>query len=286
MGMILLTVIWGFAFIMTKSASEFYTASQMLFYRFLISSVVMLVLFHKDVRGADKKDMYHGVVLGVFLCLGFFCQTSAIYYTTVSKNAFLTTLNVIFVPMIAAFVHKKKIDAYSIAGCILALVGTGVMSLETDFTINFGDFLSIMCAVFFSFHVFFQSEFAPQTKTTVLATVQIVFAGILCLIFSLITGGIKITVYEPKAIAGILYLAVMSTCVSFLLQSYCQKYTSAVKAVVIFSLEAVFASGFAVIIFRDAVTTRFLIGSSMIFTAVIISSTKLVFLRVLTNGRQ
>ena len=86
----------------------------------------------------------------------------ALLYTTVSKNAFITAVNVVIVPFIGFFIYKRKLDKLGIISSFIALSGIGILSLQADFTVNFGDFLTFLCAIGFAFHIFFTGEFSEK----------------------------------------------------------------------------------------------------------------------------
>ena len=86
--------------------------------------------------------------------IAFALQTVGLQYTTPSKNAFLTAVNVIIVPIIAFAVYKRRIDGYEIIGSLIAIVGIGFLSLQGSLTMNIGDALSLACAVAFAFDIF------------------------------------------------------------------------------------------------------------------------------------
>ena len=82
-----------------------------------------------------------------------------------------------------------------------------------------------------------------------------------------------------SSIMGVLYLGVFSTTVAFLLQTVCQKDVSETKSAIILSLESVFGTILSVIILHEVLTIRMVIGCLVIFSAIIISETKLSFLK-------
>ena len=84
-------------------------------------------------------------------------------YTTASKTLFLTAINVVIVPFIGFILYKRPLDKYGIISSIIAILGIGILSLEADFSINFGDFLTMICAFGFAFHIFFTGEFVKKT---------------------------------------------------------------------------------------------------------------------------
>jgi drug/metabolite transporter (DMT)-like permease len=72
----------------------------------------------------------------------------------------------------------------------------------------------------------------------------------------------------------VVYLAVFSTTVAFLLQTLAQKYTNAVRTAVILSAESVFGALFSVWLLQERLTVRSVIGSLLVFGAILIAEIK------------
>ena len=92
------------------------------------------------------------------------------------------------------------------------------------------------------------------------------------------TSEVNISV-EPIAYLGVIYLGIFSTTIGFLLQTICQKRVSETKTAIILSTESLFGTIFSVIIFKETVTVKLVMGCLLIFSAIIVSETKLSFLK-------
>ena len=86
-------------------------------------------------------------------------------------------------------------------------------------------------------------------------------------------------VWTFDSVLGLLFLAFFATAVALLLQNVGQKYTHPSAAAIILSLESVFGVLFSVIFYGEALTPKLIIGFVLIFIAIIVSETKLSFLR-------
>ena len=60
--------------------------------RFVISGLVLSLFYFKRLKGAKIQDIKGGILVGIFLFLGFTTQTIGALYTTAGKQAFLTGL--------------------------------------------------------------------------------------------------------------------------------------------------------------------------------------------------
>ena len=274
--LILVTVIWGGGFVASDMALESMKPFQIMMVRFLLASVLMGVISWGQRKGEEKlKDrsgaIKAGVLMGVTLFMGFAFQIIGLQYTTPSKNAFLTALNVVIVPFIAFVILKKKIGAKGIIGAVMSVLGVGLLSLNGNFTVSLGDGLTLLCAVGFAFQIFFTSEFVKKYPASVLNMVQMFTAFVLSAISLMIFGenDFQVTI---QGWLSVLYLGVVSTTICYLLQTACQKYIDETKAAIILSMESVFGTIFSILILHEVVTVRMVIGCAVILAAVIISN--------------
>lgn len=274
--LILVTVIWGGGFVASDIALESMKPFQIMMVRFLLASVLMGVISRGQQKSEEKlKDragaIKAGVLMGVTLFMGFAFQIIGLQYTTPSKNAFLTALNVVIVPFIAFVILKKKIGAKGIIGAVMSVLGVALLSLNGDFTVSLGDGLTLLCAVGFAFQIFFTSEFVKKYPASVLNTVQMFTAFVLSAISLMIFGENDFHV-TTQGWLSVLYLGVVSTTICYLLQTACQKYIDETKAAIILSMESVFGTIFSIMILHEVVTVRMIIGCAVILAAVIISN--------------
>lgn len=274
--LILVTVIWGGGFVASDIALESMKPFQIMMVRFLLASVLMGVISRGQRKSEEKlKDragaIKAGVLMGVTLFMGFAFQIIGLQYTTPSKNAFLTALNVVIVPFIAFVILKKKIGAKGIIGAVMSVLGVALLSLNGNFTVSLGDGLTLFCAVGFAFQIFFTSEFVKKYPASVLNAVQMFTAFVLSAISLMIFGENDFQVTTQGWLSA-LYLGVVSTTICYLLQTACQKYIDETKAAIILSMESVFGTIFSILILHEVVTVRMVIGCAVILAAVIISN--------------
>ena len=160
----------------------------------------------------------------------------------------------------------------------MALVGIAVLSLEADLSINFGDFLTFLCAISFAFHIFLTGEFSKKYNSYVLTVTQFVVAFLLSLIMQIARGETNLNA-TPVGLMGALYLGIFSTAIGFLLQTMCQSKVDQTRTAIILSTEAVFGTIMSVIIFHEVLTVRMVVGCIIIFASIIVAETKLSFLK-------
>ena len=129
-----------------------------------------------------------GTILGLFLYVAFVLQTVGLQYTTPSKNAFLTAVNVVIVPFIGFLLYKRKIDLFELSGAVIALIGVAVLSLKLSAEVNIGDLLTLCCAVGFAFHIFYTAKFVKDEDAVLLTIVQMAVAAVISWIVVIFKG--------------------------------------------------------------------------------------------------
>ena len=269
-GLLTVTIIWGGGFVAREMALETLTPFQIMAVRFVIAAALMAGMGGKHLKSITREEIRCGFFLGAALFGAFALQIIGLQYTTPSKNAFLTATNVVMVPFIALVIYRKKIEARSLVGAVMAIAGAGVLSLNQDFSLGLGDGLTLLCAVCFAMQIFLTGEYVGRIRPTVLNFLQMATAAVLSVAGLAITGGFSFAA-SGKSILAVLYLGVVSTTITYLLQTVSQKYVDETKSAIILSMEAVFGTVFSVIILHEAITVRMILGSILILSAVLIS---------------
>lgn len=280
----LLTValIWGSGFVATDLALGALTATQVMAIRFSIAAVFIAVLFGRRVLPVlDRLTLRRGILLGVILNLSFLAQTVGLVFTTPSKNAFLTAVNVILVPFIAAVFARgsHRVERSGVIGALLAIIGIGLISLNLDGTVNVGDLLTLACAVGFAFHIYFTGDFVRRGSDAIALTLlQLGTAALL----SLAAVGLEMwlglgqvkgqgSASLTGSILAAVYLGLLSTGIAFLLQTVAQQWTSQTRAAILMSTESVFGTLMSALILHERLSARMILGSAIVFAAILVA---------------
>lgn len=271
-------IIWGSGFVFSAISLDYHTPYQILALRFFIGFIVLSFVFFNRLKKIKTTTIIKGAILGAFLYIAFLLQTLGLQYTTPSKNAFITAINVVIVPFLALFIYKRKIDKFELLGAFLAVIGVGFLSLQSSLNINIGDLLTLGCAFGFAFQIFYTMKYVQDEDPILLTIVQLGIAGMLGWIFVLIQGETTFSM-EFEGIFSILYLAIFSTTVAYVFQTIAQKFTNETKTAIILSTESFWGMVFSVIILHEVLSVRMVIGAILILSAIIISETKLSFLK-------
>ncbi len=278
LSLFIVAIIWGAGYIFTKNALDHMTPFYILGFRFLVASIGFGIIFFNRIRKAKWKDIKAGMIVGFFMFFAFAVQTVGLQYTTVGVQAFITATNVVMVPFFYWMLTKSRPGPYEFFGAILCFIGIGILSLDTNLRVGYGEFLTFLSAIGYALQIVAVGFFAKDVDTYVLTFAQFAIATVSSFALA-IPFEPRLTQINSAAVTPILLLAVFSTMIAFLVQNIAQKYTSSTHTAIILSLEAVFGSIMGIIILGEDITAKFIIGCLAIFISVLAAETKFSFLR-------
>ncbi len=274
-GLLLATVIWGFAFVVVKNSLDSISAIWMMAFRFTIAALCLSIIFIRRICKCNHKTLIHGIIIGLALFFAYAFQTVGCKYTTAGKNAFLTTIYVILVPFVNWAFYKKKPSLISVIAALLSLTGIALLSLRGDLSMNIGDILTLICGICYALQIVFIARYTSNDDPVLLSIIQIAVAAVLSWILApIIDGSFPVESLKTQGVIGsMLYLGLLSTMIAFLLQTVCQKYTQPSVAAILMSFESVFGMLFSVIFLHEPFTVRIAFGCILMFISIIISET-------------
>lgn len=275
--LLLCTALWGLAFVAQKSAMQSmgpltFTAS-----RYLLGGLIVLPLAlweyrrrHAAARTAlSRRQWLLILVLTFAFFTGSWLQQAGLAFTTVTNGGFLTSLYVLFVPLITFVLMRTRPHPIIYLGVPLALVGIFYLNGGHLSAFNAGDGLVVCGAVFWGLHVFMLGYVARDTGLPIFVSgVSFLLAGLMALGLTLLL--------EAPVLSGlmaawpqILYAGVLSTAVAFTLQAIGQQYVPSANAAIILSAESLFAALGGALLLGERLPIIGYAGAALIFGAIV-----------------
>ena len=276
LGLLLTAAVWGFAFVVVKDSLDYVGSVYMVAIRFSIAAIGLAIIFCKRLKKIDKKHLLMGGVTGLFLFLAYLVQTIGCSYTTAGKNAFLTTIYVILIPLIVWPLYKKRPHWHVFVAAGLSLTGIGLLALGGDDIsgINIGDILTLLCGLFFALHILWTEKCNKESCDTIIITMlQFAFAAFFGWILAPFMDGAFpiVAIQTPKVVLSMLYLGLFSSMICFSLQNIGLKYVQSSLASLFLSFESVFGVLFSTIFLHETLTLKMAVGCVLIFSAIVIA---------------
>ncbi|NMB98052.1 MAG: DMT family transporter [Clostridiaceae bacterium] len=272
--LLLISILWGSGFIATKVVLDAnVTAGFINLIRGSIFSVLTLLFFRKKIFKMTVKDFKVGLIAGLLNFGGFITQTTGMKYTTPSNSAFITSIYVVIIPIIAWLLYKKPLEFKSFISIALCLLGTAILTgITTEkLNINIGDLYTLVCAFFYASSIAYISYGAKKTDFSVVAFILATVQAIGGLGHFIIFDGGRLTgVNWQISIFPLLYMGVVCSFIAQTIQVFAQRHTSATAAGLIMMLEGFFGSVFSVAFGFEPFTSRLAIGGTIIMISLVL----------------
>ncbi|MDO5408879.1 MAG: DMT family transporter [Lachnospiraceae bacterium] len=290
--LLLTAVIWGVAFVAQSVGMDYVGAFTFNCVRSIIGGLVLIpcIIFLRNLKKKEqgeinpaaemgkntgrltvtRAEMTGGVFCGIALFAASNFQQFGISYTTVGKAGFITALYVVIVPVLGLF-FKKKVSLIVWVSVVLSVIGLYLLCMkESSFSLSFGDFLVLICAVLFSIHILVIDYFSPKGDGVIMSCIQFFVCGVL--------SGIMMFLFEEPRVTDIfaawmpiLYAGILSCGVAYTLQIVGQKDMNPTVASLILCLESVVSALAGWLILNQALNSRELMGCMLMFAAIVLA---------------
>ncbi len=282
--LIFASFLWGISFVFQSMASNHLGTFAINTFRSLIAAIFlvpfMIYSIHKNKKNNIslnlKFSIFSGLFAGFFLALANIFQQLGVSTTSTSKSGFITAFYIILVPVVSIF-FKKKCSKNVYIAILIALVGLGLLTLDSSFKIELGDIYLFIGSIFFTFQILTIDYASKKSDIFLLMCIQMTTSGLITMPFIALEEISFSLIYE--ALFPLLFLGIASNGLAYTIQVFTQKHLNPTLASLLMSLESVFASLTGVIIytfyqFSDVpqyLNLQQTFGCVVMFIAVIIS---------------
>ena len=267
---LLVTLFWGMTFVLIKEAVAELSPFNFIFWRFGIASLLLAIIFAKNLKQINKKLIIHGAVLGLLLGGTVIFQTIGLQFTKASNASFITGFAVVLVTIFASLLNRKLPKVNSIVATLLSIVGLAFITLAQGFHVNIGDFWVMLCSICIAWHIIFTGKYTHEHESLSLTIVQMLTITVMSGVIAFGTSGIAIP-QTYKVWQAILFCSIFASAIAFSLQIHFQKYLSSAKTAVVFTAEPIFATVTAIIYLGEAITVHFVVGALCILSAMLLA---------------
>lgn len=233
-------------------ASSWFIASLSLVYRFGAASLIVLFVCRRTLRGLTRLEVKQGVGLGGFAAAGLILQMDGLAYTSASTSAFLTQFYCVLIPIVVACRERRWPSGAVMLAVVLVLAGVAILSEVNwqNLSLGRGEWETLAASTIFMGQIFWlqRPEFKRNDvgRFTLVMFVTITLACAPVAALTTQRAGDWITAYaNAPSLALIGTMIVFSTLGGYGLMNRWQPLVSATQAGLIYCMEPVFASLFA-----------------------------------------
>jgi drug/metabolite transporter (DMT)-like permease len=254
------TAVWGWTFVVVKTAISEYPPLSFLAVRFAIALIAVLIL----VRARPSPEaLMKGGLIGLALAAGYLFQTLGLRLTSPGNAGLITGLLVLFTPILERLTGVR-IPLRTLVAVVAALAGTVLLTAAPG-RLALGDLLVLVCAVCFAAHAVLLSRWSPGLPSGRLALVQMACC-------TLLFGTAAAPWLRPPPAdvwPALLLTGVVASGAAFWIQTKAQAYLTATRTGLVLATEPAWALIFAIALAGQRLEPLQMVVAALVIAAIL-----------------
>lgn len=276
-------LIWGTTFISTKILLVDFTPIEILFFRFLLGLLVLIIVYPKRLKLKDRKQELTFAAAGLCgICLYYLLENIALTYTMASNVGVIIFIAPFFTAVLSHIFMKteEKLKIQFFIGFFVAMVGICLISFNgRELELNpIGDILAVAAALIWSLYSLLTRKISSYGYNTVQTTRRIFTYGIVFMLPFLFVFDFNLDiqkVVKPEYALNLIYLGIGASALCFVTWNYAVKMLGAVKTNVYIYMVPVITVATSVIVLREKITWVSAIGTILTLIGLFLSESRL-----------
>lgn len=275
--------VWGTTFISTKILLKTFTPVEILFIRFAIGFITLIILYPKKVKIKEKTHEIYFAIAGITgVTLYYLFENMAINYSLASNVGVIVSIAPLFTALFAhIFLKSEKLKSNFFIGFIFAIAGIAIISFNGKFVLKLnplGDILAILSAIMWGIYSVVIKRITTFGYKTIIVTRKMFLYGIIFMIPELFFMGFNVTISEllmPVNLFNILFLSFLASAICFITWNYATKVLGAITTNIYIYIVPVITVITAKIVLNENITPVSVLGIALTLAGVAVSQLKI-----------
>lgn len=256
------TAVWGLTFTVVRDAVARYDVLGFLTIRFALASLILAPI---GLRRLTRAGGRAAILVGIALAGGYLLQTFGLRATKPTLSGLITGLFVVFAPLCNRVLFGVRLTARAWTATAVSVLGLGLLTGAGAVPPNWGDALTLGCALCFGLHIALLDRTANHHDTLGLAAGQLLTATV---VFGIAWVATAPPGLPPREVwMAIVICGVVASALAFLVQTAAQRELPAIEVALILSLEPAFAVLFGWVLAGDRLAAVQWAGAGLMFAA-------------------
>lgn len=273
LALLVVTLVWGTTFPAMKDLTPHFSAVWIIVVRFAMAGLLLSPFLLR----AKMRDCALGAILGVILFICYMMQLEGLALTSSNRNAFVTGLNVLMVPLLGLLTGRLP-ERRIVIAIVLAILGLFALCWDGG-AWGWGDTLALIGAFFFGVYIKLMELLTRRASNLMVLTATQIIVVALCAALWLVLWELPRHPLDWSQMAPLmhshggnfLYLGMFATAGIISLQTWAQRHSSANEAAVMYSFEPACAAIAAYFLLGETMAWRGLIGAGLLICGMIVS---------------
>lgn len=280
---LLTIIIWGTTFISTKVLLMDFQPVEILFFRFVMGLLVLMIVYPHRLKGTTKKQEFTFAAAGLCgICMYYLLENIALTYTMASNVGVIISAAPFFTAILVRLFMKEeeKLRVSFFIGFAVAMTGIFLISFSgAKMELNpTGDFLALLAALVWACYSVLTRKIGSFGYNTILTTRRVFSYGILFMIPNLFLFDFNwdLTRFKnPVCLLNIIYLGLGASALCFVIWNFAVRVLGAVKTSIYIYLVPVITVVTSVLILHEPVTALAGVGTALTLAGLFLSECRL-----------
>lgn len=279
---LLTIVVWGTTFISTKVLLVDFQPVEILFFRFIMGYLVLLVASPRRLKTENLRQELTYAAAGLCgICLYYLLENIALTYTLASNVGVIISVAPFFTAILAHILirSEERLRTQFFVGFLAAMAGIFLISFgSAKVELNpLGDLLAVLAALVWAIYSLLTRKISSFGNSVILSTRRTFFYGILFMIPALFFFDFHLNLSRFSNVTyllNILYLGLGASALCFVTWNFAVKALGAVKTSVYIYMIPVITVITSVLILHETLTAFSLLGIVLTLLGLILSEYK------------
>ncbi|MDO5411497.1 MAG: DMT family transporter [Lachnospiraceae bacterium] len=280
---LLTIIIWGTTFISTKILLVDFLPVEILFFRFIIGLLILLLVCPHRLKGTTPGQEFTFAAAGLCgICMYYLLENIALTYTLASNVGVIISVAPFFTVILTHLFFKgeEKLRSDFFIGFVVAMAGIFLLSFNgSKLELNpVGDFLALLAALVWACYSVLTKKISGYGYNTILTTRRVFFYGILFMLPTLLLFDFKLELSrftDLVCLFNIVYLGLGASTLCFVTWNFAVKVLGAVKTSIYIYMIPVITVVTSVLILNEKITVPAGIGTVLTLAGLFISESRL-----------
>lgn len=274
--------IWGTTFIATKILLIDFKPIEILFFRFLIGFVALILVYPKRLKGTTKKQELIFALAGLCgITLYYLLENIALTYSMASNIGVIISIAPFFTAILTHFILKEKtLNKSFIIGFVLAMSGICLISFNSNAAFHLnpaGDFLAVLAALVWAIYSLLTTKISEYGYNTIQVTRRTFMYGIIFMLFTLKSFGFELGLERftnMTYLMNIIFLGLGASALCFVTWNFAVKILGPMKTSIYIYVVPVVTVVTSMIVLNEQITLMSALGTVLTLTGLFLSSHK------------
>lgn len=281
---LLTIIIWGTTFISTKILLEDFQPVEILFFRFIMGLLALLVVYPHRLKGTTGRQELTFAAAGLCgICLYYLLENIALTYTMASNVGVIISVAPFFTAILTHLFMKEeeKLRANFFLGFVVAMAGIFLISFNgSKLELSpMGDLLALLAALIWACYSVLTKKISSYGYNTILTTRRVFFYGILFMIPALFLFDLRLEpgrFTHPVYLLNIVYLGLGASALCFVTWNFAVKVLGAVKTSIYIYMVPVITVVTSMLILHEKITVLAGAGTILTLAGLFLSESKIL----------